>query len=399
MSGFIKFTIANFRMFMRDYQTVFWIFLFPVLFMSLLGVAFGAIDDVTFNIAVIDEDDTVGSGMFIDSLKEVNSLEVHTDKSMSEAQDEMKNGNMDLIIIIPTGFNSKVMESMTIANSSFNMSLLPDSEPGKNVSDISGSRNGTSTNPGTVNITVFYNDADQDRSFSAMAIVEKVIMNLNKQLSGREDIIAITPEKATGGDFEFIDYLAPGIIAMSIMQTGIFGMSMFIVSAREKGILKRIQATPVSPAYLLASRIMVSVAVMGLQTVILLAIAVFIFGVQIAGNLFLLAAMVIMGALVFIMLGFIISSFSKTTESAESFSNVISLPMMFLGDVFIPISILPSYVQLISKALPLTYLSDTYRKIMLHDSGIEDIWVNIVILVIFGLIMFLGAVKMFRWEK
>jgi ABC-2 type transport system permease protein len=398
MSGFWKFTVANFRMFLRDYQTVFWIFLFPILFMSLLGVAFGSINDVTFNVAVIDNDDTIGSEMFIDSLEEVSALELTTGRSMSYAKDEMQNGNMDLIIIIPEGFQNEVLKNIDLSNSSINLTMFPSSGYSMD-SILLNMTNQSSSGSKSVNITVLYNDANADKSFSALAIVEKVSLNLNKQLTGREDIIAIVPEKSTGGDFEFIDYLAPGIVAMSIMQTGIFGMSMFIVSAREKGILKRIQATPVSPAYLLAARIMVSVAVMGLQTVILLTIAVLVFGVEIVGNPFLLASMVIMGALVFIMLGFIISSFSKTTESAESFSNVISLPMMFLGDVFIPISVLPDYVQLISKALPLTYLSDTYRKVMLHGAGIEDIWTNVVILIIFGLIMFAGAVKLFRWDK
>jgi ABC-2 type transport system permease protein len=250
-----------------------------------------------------------------------------------------------------------------------------------------------------VNLTVYYNDADLDKSFSALAIVEKVSTNLNKGLTGREDIIVLQPEKTTGGNFEFIDYIAPGILAMSIMQTGIYGMSLFIVSARQKGILKRIQATPVQPAMLLASRIIVSIIIIGMQAIVLLGIAFLVFDVQIAGNFLVLISMIILGSLVFIMLGFIISSVSKTTESADSFSSVISMPMMFLGDVFIPISVLPGYIQIVAKLMPLTYLSDAFRKIMLHGSGPADFWTNIVILIVFGIVMFTGAVKLFRWEK
>ena len=87
MSGFWNFTVANFRMFMRDYQTVFWIFLFPILFMSLLGVAFGAINDVTFNVAVIDNDQTDISEMYIESIDEaVEKL----DRSLEGASENLK---------------------------------------------------------------------------------------------------------------------------------------------------------------------------------------------------------------------------------------------------------------------------------------------------------------------
>lgn len=394
MSGFYKFTEMNFKMFFRDYQMVFWSVMFPIILMTLLGIAFGSINDVTFNVAVIDNDDTVMSDQFTAALESVSNLDVATDKSLSSARNDMKNGNMDLIIIIPEGFQYSLLCTLDPTNASFYQSQL--SGPG-----IDNHTAGNSSGPPgcPINITVLYNDADQDKSFSALAIIEKINSNLNKELSGRDDLIVIAPEKSTGGDFEFIDYIAPGILAMSIMQTGIYGMSLFIVSAREKGILKRLQATPVSPAYILSSRILVSLVVVGLQTVILLGIAVIGFGVEIIGNPILFAAMIIMGSIVFIMLGFIISSVSKTTESAESFSNVLSMPMMFLGDVFIPISVLPSYIQVISKTMPLTYLSDTFRKIMLHGSGFGDIWFNVVVLTVFGIIMFLGAIKLFRWEK
>jgi ABC-2 type transport system permease protein len=398
MSGFWKFTEMNFRMFYRDYQMVFWSIMFPVILMTLLGVAFGAIGEITFKIAVIDEDESISSELFIDTLKDVEALEVSTHSEISDARTEMKNGNMDLIIIIPDGFEMALLKTINLTNISSDMLPIALSEfPLENLANFTMRAN--ISNAGPINITVLYNDANQEKSFSALAIIEKVSSNVNKQLTGTKDIIVIVPEKSTGGDFEFIDYIAPGILAMSIMQTGIFGMSLFIVSSREKGILKRLQATPVSPGYILTSRILVSLVVVGIQTVILLGIAVFMFNVQIVGNLLLLTSMIIMGSIVFIMLGFIISSVSKTTSSAESLSNVISLPMMFLGDVFIPISILPGYIQVISRAMPLTYLSDTFRKIMLHGSGIEDIWMNILILVIFGIIMFVGAVKMFRWEK
>ena len=397
MSGFWKFTEMNFKMFYRDYQMVFWSIMFPIILMTLLGVAFGSINDVTFNVAVIDNDDTVSSRMFTGALEDVSSLDVTSDRSLSYVKTEMKNGNMDLIIVIPEGFEESMMSKIDPANLGIDPAQFYNyTHTGGNAS-AAGNISGAAGGP--LNITVLYNDANSDKSFSALAIVEKVSANLNKELTGREDLIQIIPEKSSGGNFEFIDYIAPGILAMSIMQTGIFGMSLFIVSAREKGILKRLQATPVSPTYLLSSRILVSLLVVGLQTVILLAIAVFGFGVEIVGSPFLFALMVIMGSVVFIMLGFIISSVSKTTESAESFSNVISMPMMFLGDVFIPISILPGYIQIISKAMPLTYLSDTFRKIMLHGSGIEDIWTNIIILVVFGSVMFVAAIKLFRWEK
>jgi ABC-2 type transport system permease protein len=233
MRGFFTFTIMNLKMYLRDVQMVFWTMMFPIILMSLLGVAFGAIGDVTFNVAIIDNDDSETSKMFIDTLKDVSSLDVSTPSKLSDARSEMKNGDMDLIIVIPADFEERVQRSYNDGNSSSNLSNslfggLFNGDSGSTINNsenISGSR--------SVNLTVYYNDADLDKSFSALAIVEKVSTNLNKGLTGREDIIVLQPEKTTGGNFEFIDYIAPGILAMSIMQTGIYGMSLFIVSARQ----------------------------------------------------------------------------------------------------------------------------------------------------------------------
>jgi ABC-2 type transport system permease protein len=199
-------------------------------------------------------------------------------------------------------------------------------------------------------------------------------------------------------NLQYIDYLAPGILSMSIMQSGVYGLALFIVSSREKRILKRLHATPAGAAYILAGRIVPALLISFIQTALLLTLAVVAFGVNIVGNIGVLVVAAGFGAVVFISLGFLVSSVSRSADSAENLTGLITFPMFFLGGVFIPIDRLPETVQVLAYSMPLTYFSDALRQIMIHGAGFGGIAVDLGVLAAFALAVFALAVKLFRWE-
>jgi len=369
--GFPLWVLANLKMFFRDRTTLFWAIVFPILLMGLLGLGFGRSQNIQIRVGVVDYDQSSFSMELRTVLQDKSlpfTISNYSDTPVPQAS--LEKGDLDLYLVIPTGFGTFMQNQV--------------------------SSNGTAA--GNFTLPVYVGKSEQGTGAVGAQTVEQVLNAYFQYRTQSPPKLTFAAQEFNSQSLQYIDFLAPGIVAMSIMQNGVFGLSLFVVSAREKRILKRLQATPAGAGYILAGRIVPAVLISFVQTAVLLSIAVFGFGVHITGNLGVLVLSVAFGALVFICLGFLVSSVSKTVDSAESLTNVITLPMFFLGGVFIPLDRLPAAIQLISKGMPLTYFSEALRNIMLRGAGLADVWVDVVILTGFALVIFLAAVKLFRWE-
>jgi ABC-2 type transport system permease protein len=133
-----------------------------------------------------------------------------------------------------------------------------------------------------------------------------------------------------------------------------------------------------------------------IQGVIILLLAVGLFGVTIHGNIFLVFGLLLLGIFSFVGLGIVITSFTKDQETAQMLMMTLMFPMMFLSGVFFPIQSMPWYMQDVSKFLPLTYASQALRKVMVLGAGIPAISTELIILLAFGTVMTAIAVPVFR---
>ncbi|MCL4498865.1 MAG: ABC transporter permease, partial [Chloroflexi bacterium] len=131
---------------------------------------------------------------------------------------------------------------------------------------------------------------------------------------------------------------------------------------------------------------------------LLLGLAIVGFGAHVAGSPFLLGVLVVEGSLVFIALGFAIASFAQTNQTAMALGNIITMPMMFLSGVFFPTDSFPKFVQPLIKVLPLTYLADAFRQVMMRGAGFDAVSHDMLVMAVYGLVIFLVSVKMFKWE-
>lgn len=369
-NGFAVWVLANLKMFFRDRTTLFWAILFPILLMGLLGLGFGRAQTIDIHVGVVDQDGTPWSRALWTAIDNASlHFQVSNYTDVGAAKDAVAKGDLDLVAVIPHGFGAF----------------------------INASASGDGGNA-TMPIPVYWGVSEQGTGAVGVQTLEQVLDAFYRGVTRSPQRLAVAPQALNQQSLQYIDFLAPGIVAMSIMQNGVFGLSLFVVSAREKHILKRLQATPAGAAFVLAGRIVPAVLISFIQSGLLLAIAVFGFGVKITGNPLVLVVVIAFGALVFITLGFLVSSVSKGVDSAESLTNVITLPMFFLGGVFIPLDRLPSVIQWVAKAMPLTYFADALRQVMLHSAGIAEIGIDVLVLAAFAIVVFLVAVKLFRWD-
>lgn len=382
LSNAYAFAAADMKAFMRDRQAMFWTFFFPIMFMVLLGVVFGNAQVIDLKVGVIDADGTVPSNEFvhqIDGLENVQVVRYNVDggtaagfdAANASARAALENGDLAVYIIIPQGYNQ------TIA------------------SHAGGGSNNTSA---PIPITVYYANDNTGNGRIALTILAQVIGQVNFAVLNEQPVIVPNPQEVSVSRGRYIDYLVPGILAMNVMFAGIFSISVVMTTMRQKGILRRLKVTPVSKSAILAALITTRMLIIFISMALILAIGILVFGVQLQGSIPLMVFLVVIGSLTFTTFGFAVSSYAKTVESAESMANVVAMPMMFMGDVFLPVANMPTFIQPIAAALPLSYLGSALRDVGLNGDGILDIGIPLLAVVVYGLIGFVIALKVFKWE-
>jgi len=133
-----------------------------------------------------------------------------------------------------------------------------------------------------------------------------------------------------------------------------------------------------------------------LQGLIILSLAILLFGVVVYGNILLVIFLLLLSVFSFVGLGILITSFTENEETATMVMMTLMFPMMFLSGVFFPIQQMPWYMQNIAYCLPLTYATTALRKVMVLGAGLSAISTELMILIGFGVVMLLIAVPMFK---
>jgi len=134
------------------------------------------------------------------------------------------------------------------------------------------------------------------------------------------------------------------------------------------------------------------------QVLVLTAVATTLLGVHIAGSVGTVILLSLVGGLAFLTIGFAVSGFSSTVESASAIGNVITMPMMFLSGVYFPLSGAPAWLKPIIAVLPLTYLANGLRDVMEKGAAMNTLGLDFAALAVTTAIALAVASRTFRWE-
>jgi ABC-2 type transport system permease protein len=198
------------------------------------------------------------------------------------------------------------------------------------------------------------------------------------------------------GEFSYFDFIAPGIMAMTVMMSVMTGLPAAISQEREIGTLDGIMVSPINRLSVILGKTIAQMARGILQGSLILVLAILLFGITIHGNILLVFALMLLGVFSFVGLGVVLTSFAKNQETATMLMTTIMFPMMFLSGVFFPIEQMPWFMQGISKFLPLTYVTDALRKVMVLGADISVLINELSILIVFGVVMTAIALPVFK---
>lgn len=373
MKKFIKISIASIKMFFRNRQALFFSLFLPLLIMVIFGlIDFGKMG--TTGLTIYDGENDQASQQFIDGLKKIDALKITTTNNLDSAQDKLEKGDTDVVLGIDAGtFNFNPASESALQPTTYNLQPR--------------------------NVKMYLSNGKAQQGQLAVTIINQALDGISHQITQQPTLFTVQTETIVGQNLRYIDFLVPGILAMSLMQMGLFSILFVIVSYKKTGVMRRLLVTPIKAYQFVGAQVVTRLIVSLMQVAVILTVATLAFHVKIIGNYFLLLFLVFWGSVMFLALGFAISSFAKSEESAAPVANLVAMPQMFLGNVFFPIDSMPTWLQGIVKYLPLNYLADACRKVMTEGAGIVTIKNDIYGLIVWSAVFIAAAIVFFRWQE
>ena len=357
--------------------------LMPLFMMVMVGFIYPSNGTVNnLQVGLVNEDSgfnniTLPSQSFIMGLQAINNqthmLILSNVSSVADIRDMVQRGDLEGGIIIPSNFSTSIMTGQQGT-----LIIVSDESNPQISATIQG-----------VLKTVF------DEMGTAIAQQKVQALNVTNTLAVVKPFNVQT-QGIVSGNPTYFDFIAPGIMAMTVMMSVMTGLPVAISQEKEIGTMDGMMVAPINRLSIILGKTLGQTARGLIQGIIILILAVGLFGVAIQGSILLVFALLLLGVFSFVGLGIVITSFTKDQETAQMLMMTLMFPMMFLSGVFFPIQQMPWYMQDISKILPLTYASDALRKVMVLGAGIPQISTDLIVLIVFGVVMIAIAVPVFR---
>lgn len=244
--------------------------------------------------------------------------------------------------------------------------------------------------------------SEMDKVAQLQAIIEGVIRRQDPEISRRmEQLAKVDIRQTEVREYKTIDFILPGQLGFSLLAGSVFGTAFVFYNLRQTLVLKRFFATPVRREVIVLSEGIARMIFQLMTAIVVIVIGHYAFGFTLIHGWITFAAMLglcALAILVFMGFGFIISSVARNESAIPPFSNLITLPQFLLAGTFFPIEVFPKWLQPISRALPLTYLNDALRQVAFEGAGLAAIRWDIVALLIWGLVLYIVASRLFKWE-
>ena len=362
-------TLANLKMMSRNRQGLFWALVFPLL----LVVVFGLFDfrGVTpAGLAVADYSGGPKAELLRERLNEIaflepEQLEADDPGALEEARRKLADGDLGYLLLIPQGLDDPAAENGAGAV-----------EP----------------------VTLVYAARNPERNQLVEGAVHSLVIELRSdgQPVLPRDLVA--SETIPSPEVDYFDTVLLGLLGLGIMTNSIISIAVRISTYRNQAVLKRLLATPLPVWKFFAGEIIAHLLLAMVQALIILAVGVFVFGGEIHGSLGWVLIIVLLGSVVFLNIGFILSAWARSPAAASGMGNAVALPMMFLAGTFFSTASLPWLLPYAALALPLTPMLDAMREVAINSAPLWETWPQLAALAAWVVATGLVAVRVFRFS-
>ena len=410
----IALTLANLRMMLRNRQGLFWALFFPLL----LVVVFGLFDFSGFNrpeVLALNQAVGAASGRLLERLAAVELLDLRTEEPGAAAADTrelLESGELDYLLVIPAGFDAPdgpgapefQPAALVYATRDPQRNQLVDAAlrtlAANALAAIStdgaaagASAGMTAASPGASEGIAAAASPGASEGMTAAA-------SPGPAASGRgvAPWEAVRTEVIDTPAVDYFDSVLLGLLCVGIMTNSIISIAVRISTYRNQAILKRLLAAPLPVWKFFAGEILAHLLLALVQAGIILAVGVFVFGGSLHGGLGETLLITLLGTLVFLNIGFILSAWANSPAAASGMGNAIALPMMFFAGAFFSTGALPWLLPYAALALPLTPMLAALREVALNGAALWETWPLLAALGGWALATGLAAIRLFRFN-
>jgi ABC-2 type transport system permease protein len=344
-SGYLHLLMARMLELKREPEVVFWVFVFPLLLATGLGIAFRNKPGDASSVAIV-----AGAGA-----QEVEGLLQRSPR--------------------PAAFKIDVQDSDAARKGfrlgKYDLVIEPDGAGGLR----------------------YRYDPARPESVLARSEVDDALQTA----AGRKDVVATSEVTLSDPGSRYIDFLIPGLLGMNLMNSGMWGIGFALVDMRQRKLLKRFVGTPMRRGDFLLALLSSRLVLMIIEIGLLLTLGVIVFHMKVLGSVFAILLLGAAGAMTFGGLGLLTASRAQKIESVSGLMNLVMMPMWIFSGVFFSYERFPAVIQPLIKALPLTALNDALRASILEGTPLIHQWPRLVVMFLWGGVSFLLALKWFRW--
>jgi ABC-type multidrug transport system permease subunit len=313
-AGYLHLLVARMLELKREPEVVFWVFVFPLLLATGLGIAFRDKPGDASSVVIVDEGGAQEVQTMLRRSPQHASFKVDV-KDSETARKGFRLGKYDLVI-------------------------EPDSVGG---------------------LRYRYDPARPESTLARTQVNDAL-----QSAAGRKDVIATSLVTSSEPGSRYIDFLIPGLLGMNLMNSGMWGVGFALVDMRQRKLLKRFVGTPMRKGDFLLALLSSRLVLMIIEIGLLLTLGVIVFHMKVLGSIFAILLLGAAGALCFGGVGLLTASRAQKIESVSGIMNLVMMPMWIFSGVFFSYERFPAVIQPVIKALPLTALNDALRGLALR---------------------------------
>ncbi|HVN17168.1 MAG TPA: ABC transporter permease [Dongiaceae bacterium] len=344
-SGYSHLLMARMLELKREPEVVFWVFVFPLLLALGLGIAFRNKPGNAASIAIVEGNGSQDTQSLLARSPQHDQFKVQV-LNDDDAHKGFRLGKFDLVI-----------------------------------------------EPGSGGAVAYRYDPARPESVLAKAEVDDAL----QAAAGRKDTVPTTLVASSEPGSRYIDFLIPGLLGMNLMNSGMWGIGFALVDMRQRKLLKRFVGTPMRRTDFLMALASSRLILMIIEVGLLLLFGVLFFHMRVLGSIASIALIAALGSLTFGGVGLLTASRAQKIESVSGLINLVMMPMWIFSGVFFSYERFPAIIHPLIKALPLTALNDALRSSILEGTPIYHQWPRLLIMILWGGISFVLALKWFRW--
>jgi ABC-2 type transport system permease protein len=349
------------RGYLRSRIGLFFSLIFPVILILMFGAIFSGNGAAAIPVYVQNNDaaSPVSAG-FISALNATNAMHITLVDSSANFTQYLKSHSSSDGIVIPPGFGA-------------------DFTAGKQV-----------------NVTI-YGNPTSSTSGIITGITSAVVDAFNLKLVQGTPVIGVQQQSVVAKSYKYIDYLVPGLIGFSVLTSPMFALVNISSQYKRDKVFKQLSLTPLTKTEWLLSKITWYIVLTIISFFLMTTLGVGLLGAHVAYSLEIIPFL-LLGPFLFVSLGMLVGTVSKSVESAAVVGNLVTFPMMFLSGTFFPVSTMPAYLQNIAHVLPLFYVIDGLNNVMLYGNYGAAL-VDVGVLAVLSVVVFALAVRFFKWRE